>query len=175
MIKFFGSKDSLTSPTVQNFINLGAIPFCKTNVPQVKQSCLSNPQFWWRMDSKWMADIRGAQVYPSARISGYSAIRGLSAIHLPNYGNVQNTYTWFGWKEFHWKVQTPGVTSLGNVQHGVQQPAIWDDDQPTQPAARSRRLQWRWGLPHRWRWLHSRSRQWYWRLAEVRSLKEKIK
>ena len=104
-----------------------------------------------------------------------STIRGLSAIHLPNYGNVQNTYTWFGWKEFHWKVQTPGVTSLGNVQHGVQQPAIWDDDQPTQPAARSRRLQWRWGLPHRWRWLHSRSRQWYWRLAEVRSLKEKMK
>jgi len=38
MIRFLGDKDSRTAPAVQTLIQLGAVPFCKTNVPQAMYS-----------------------------------------------------------------------------------------------------------------------------------------
>ena len=35
MLTFVSEKDVKNSPAVQTLLNLGAVPFCKTNVPQV--------------------------------------------------------------------------------------------------------------------------------------------
>ena len=35
MIYFYGKKEGGNAPAVQTCLNLGAVPFCKTNIPQV--------------------------------------------------------------------------------------------------------------------------------------------
>ena len=45
MLTFVSEKDVKNSPAVQTLLNLGAVPFCKTNVPQVVM-CIKLDGVW---------------------------------------------------------------------------------------------------------------------------------
>jgi len=81
MIAFFEPKNTSTSPGVQTVINLGAVPFCKTNVPHTMYGMeCSNPLYGATTNPhNALRDVGGSSGGEGSLIGGGGSILGIGS------------------------------------------------------------------------------------------------